>query len=101
MKRSELQKLVAEKYGKGNDYSDFRVSIRPSHSKGVAIEVAQMYSFVDFDFEFMSQLSEIFKTKKINIGDRYSQEGCETCNHGSSYEVTLYIENLGIEMEWD
>jgi hypothetical protein len=59
----------------------------------IRLEVSQMYNHVDFDFSFLEMLSKLLKTKKINVGDRESYSGCETCDHGSSYSCIVRIDN--------
>lgn len=71
----ELRRL-ASKDGSKNDY---------------VFTVEKMYNYVDFDFENLEFLSKLFKTKKINIGSRWSSAGCDTCDYGSRYVVDIYI----------
>ncbi len=55
-----------------------------------------MYSYVNINFKFLKQLSEIVGSDEIN-DERFSMSGCETCDHGSSYEVTLHIKNAKLD----
>lgn len=65
------------------------------------IEVSQMYEYVDFGFEFLEFISKMFNTKQINFehGDHY--DGCETCNYGSRYTVSLYVKKSDVEVKED
>ena len=60
----------------------------------VQITLSKMYEYVECEFcEFshLSELSELFGTRKINIGNRTHNDGCETCDYGSSYEFTIFV----------
>jgi hypothetical protein len=66
----------------------------------ISLKVSQMYEYVPFEFETMVKFSELFKTKKINVGQEQSS-GCETCDYGSSYEVTFSILDSGLAVDWE
>jgi hypothetical protein len=56
------------------------------------IEVEQMYDYIKFNepYSMLSGLLEIAKILGCENGDeslRYSRDGCETCDYGSSYLV--------------
>lgn len=55
------------------------------------VSISSRESCVDFNFDFLLWLSEIFQTRKINIGNRYSTEGCDTCGWGSRHYVSIYV----------
>lgn len=55
------------------------------------LRLIQEYEFVELQFDDLMRLSELFQTRAINIGDRYSTGGCETCDHGSRYQLSIYI----------
>lgn len=59
--------------------------------EGFTIEVAQMYCYVPLNLARLLRLSEFFGTTNIN-DSRYSSDGCESCDYGSSYEVTLHVQ---------
>lgn len=92
---SELLILLNQQHGKS--YGDgLKMTIQTNGKLGdrvneISIHLEQMYQHIDFDFEFLLKISDLLKTKKIDIGDKYSSEGCETCNYGSSYSCTLNI----------
>jgi hypothetical protein len=60
---------------------------------GYFIEVSKMYSYVGFrNGSVLSNYQKIATLLGVEDGDevsRYSYGGCETCDYGSSYEVTL------------
>lgn len=56
----------------------------------VRIHAARMYSFVDVSFAALKELSELFGTDQIDT-DQSSVSGCETCDYGSSYDVTFIV----------
>jgi|SRR3972149_193178 len=57
----------------------------------VEIIISKMYDFVDFNFVFLKELSELFGTQKINVGDKESFKGCDTCDYGSCYKIKFTI----------
>lgn len=63
------------------------------------IVFTQMYEYVNLSFDTLLALSEIFQTKKIDIGDRESWGGCETCDYGSRYIVSVRIGNSPVCFE--
>lgn len=60
-----------------------------------SVVISKMYDYVDFDFEFLEMLSKVFETKKIDVGDRSSYAGCDTCDYGSSYSLTFHAKKIG------
>jgi hypothetical protein len=68
------------------------------HANSLSIKISRMYEYVDVQFEHLSRLSEMFGTRAINIGDKVSWPGCETCDHGSSYQVTIRVDNITVEI---
>lgn len=55
----------------------------------VDITVSKMYESPHLNLDILMQLAEFLGTKNINDDDRFSNEGCETCDYGSSYGFTL------------
>lgn len=55
-----------------------------------------MYNFVDVQFSHLEVLSKLFKTKNINIGSKFAREGCDTCDYGPSYSLTIYISDASV-----
>lgn len=59
----------------------------------VRIRADRMYEYVDVSFAALKELSDLFGTDKIDT-DQDSSGGCETCDYGSSYEVTFIIRGV-------
>lgn len=84
----EEQKLVDAivKHSDVQQYGNYTIVISPNH-----VRVSAMYtSPIEQQFAFMCELSELFGTKDINIGEE-NRPGCTTCDHGSSYGVILHF----------
>ena len=91
----EIEKSIEEHFKKISSWNrpdSIEVCIT---GDSASIVIARMYDFVEFDFELLEMLSKIFNTKKINVGDRYSRPGCETCDHGSSYRLNFSVDKIG------
>lgn len=71
-------------------YSDPTIVVKTNSEKEVIIIIKQMYDYVEMNLSHLKKLSEFFNTDNIN-DDRYAYGGCETCDWGSSYEITLTI----------
>lgn len=56
------------------------------------IRLSKSYDYPEVNFKFLKQLSEIVGSDEIN-DERFSMSGCETCDYGSNYEITLSIKN--------
>lgn len=103
MLESEFISELEEIFGKGSAYSDYSIKLENYSQKDgkVTIRFNQMYEFVDVQFDQLSKLSELAQTRKINIGNKTSRGGCETCDHGSSYQVPIHLEEFWIPLEKD
>jgi hypothetical protein len=55
----------------------------------VLITVSRMYEYVPLNYQIMKIAADILETTNIDEGSRHHMNGCETCDHGSSYEWTL------------
>lgn len=111
MNKNELTAKVTEIMGV-RPYLDMRVEISENNSlasridclppkegtKDYAITITQMYEYVEFGFDELAKLSELFQTRNINIGNRYSSPGCETCDYGSRYVITVWVKDSPISM---
>lgn len=54
------------------------------------IGIAKMYELGDLmSFACLSALSDVLGTRQIDTRDRTFFDGCETCDYGSSDEVTI------------
>lgn len=48
-----------------------------------------------FTIETLDALSEVFKTKNINIGQRECHgSGCESCGYGGRYSLDIYVHDV-------
>lgn len=85
-----FQKLVTSQ----NRYKkciDVKVTKKPGRAPRYSVKVSEMYEYpLGLSFVQLKEISEFFGTDKIDI-DRYSYGGCDTCDYGSSYELTLEI----------
>lgn len=54
------------------------------------IEVSDMYESPGLQFSQLRALADFFDTDNIS-NDTWNEAGCETCDYGSKYSVTLYI----------
>lgn len=66
--------------------------------KDITIKVSCMYQGLGafISFEFLSEISELLGTKKIDIRDQWYESGCETCDYGSSDNATILIRGAKI-----
>lgn len=71
--------------------STAKISVSQDSDEVYRIKFETMYDYVDFDFAFLEMLSLLFETKNINIGDKWHLDGCETCDYGSKYELSVFI----------
>ena len=81
-----------------SSYSDLSVEISSLKEGCYDVTISQMYDFVDVDFNFLEKLSKLFLSKNINIGSRHSQGGCDTCDYGSSYTLSLFIKDSKVSL---
>lgn len=66
------------------------VKVIENTNKKVRVQISKMYDYVPLTFEILSKVSTFFDTMNINES-RYHEDGCDTCNYGSNYEITLII----------
>jgi hypothetical protein len=73
------------------EYNGDKLSIS-ARRDGLAyvIEIERMYDYVPVKLSHLLSLAKFFDTLNIN-DSRYSSQGCDTCDYGSSYEVTLTV----------
>jgi len=86
-----------------SDYSDLEIELMKTEISPqlyeYRIKFSQMYEYVNLSFETLLALSEIFQTKKIDIGERENWGGCETCDYGSKYQVSVRVGNSPVCFE--
>lgn len=73
----------------------------PSAGDDFEVTVSQMYQYVEVTFDVLKRLSKLFGTTKINVGNYDFTSGCESCDYGSDYTVTIYVKNAkpGIRLD--
>lgn len=94
---TELNEQVTKVFNTKNPYRDFEVELESTkNGQNYTVTLSQMYEYVDVTFEQLEQLSKVFETKNINIGeDRESYGGCESCDYGSKYTLRIYVKDVG------
>lgn len=60
---------------------------------GDRVELTQMYEYVDLTLAKLEAIAALLGTQHINIEerDRDHEEGCDSCDYGSRYTLTLYV----------
>lgn len=88
----EIKSFFKELYKNNSVHVDVD-SVEVNFVSPVKLEVCveSMYEYVPVDFKYLLKVGEFFKTDKINL-HKDSWTGCETCDYGSSYQLTYYIE---------
>lgn len=88
----EVEKLCrklwpAGAYAGTGDHFDMTFTKVP---EGYDLTLKKMYGYVEVRFKHLAALAAFFGTREVN-DSRYANGGCETCDYGSSYEVTFHI----------
>lgn len=97
--KNEMEERVKAVFNPGRNYRDYTIELWfTNDNRDLTIRLKQMYEYVDVQFDHLSQLSEVFATRKIDIGDKSAYGGCETCDHGSSYELSIHVRDIGLEI---
>lgn len=60
------------------------------------IKFTTMYEYVEISLDALQAVSDIFKTRNINVGHKEYYSGCDTCDYGSSYELHLTVQGSPI-----
>ena len=66
--------------------------ISPTH---IRINYGQMYESPILNFKILSELSEMFGAKDINVDD-FNESGCDTCDYGSDYGHDIDIKDFTV-----
>lgn len=77
---SDVEKIFGNKEGRVRDYNE---------SKAAGIVTFSVRDF-EVDFEKLVEVSELLKTRKINLHDKSVNDGCETCGHGSYSDQPIH-----------
>ena len=56
----------------------------------VRVEISRMYDPPGLSFEILERISRFFETEKLG-DERFSDEGCESCDYGSKYGFVLEV----------
>jgi len=64
-----------------------------STGKKIHIKVSQMYEYVEVSLSILKEISKKMKCEEIDL-ESYQSDGCETCDYGSSYELTFICWNF-------
>jgi hypothetical protein len=71
---------------------DLDIKVDDISEKQIVVKISRMYNYVDTSFKKLKEISEAFGTDEIDL-NQWSMKGCDTCDFGSSYEVTFTITN--------
>jgi hypothetical protein len=82
---------AAKKIWPDDDLHDLSISVSGG-ADSINIRVSQMYEFVPFSYLILKKLEAATGCEDIDV-DQYASGGCETCDYGSSYEVTFTLKN--------
>jgi hypothetical protein len=85
-----VRENLEEDYEGANEVQHLTVEVE-SDGDGWRLTLTKMYGYVPVNFAFLFKLSEFFGgTKNVN-DNRYASAGCDSCDYGSSYTVTLTV----------
>lgn len=84
---NDLDSWLKEQFGR-----HVNIKITNPVANYLEIKLSKSYNYPEINFKFLKQLSEIVGSDEIN-DERFSMSCCETCDFGSSYEVTLTIKD--------
>jgi hypothetical protein len=87
-----VREQLPEDYSGQNELTGLSVEVEEvagGHA-GWDIHIQKMYEFVPLTLDFLFALSEFLGTRNINER-RYDQQGCDTCDYGSSYTINLTV----------
>lgn len=103
MLKSEFANKICTIFGEGSPWREISATFPEYNAKEgtIQIRVAQEYEHVELTMNCLDQLAALTETKDINIGDKDSYGGCDTCDWGSSYWVDLHLKNFRLPLEED
>lgn len=67
---------------------------------GFDLVVSRMYEHCAVSYSLLKELGDLWDTESIDVNDTGSHEGCDTCDFGSSYEVTFNVRHPKRGVEW-
>jgi hypothetical protein len=92
MNKPTLQNLIDLLFNE-NSWSDKHINVTQIAPNHIRITYGQMYESPTLNFKILSELSEMFGTKNIDVDD-FSQGGCDTCDYGSDYGHDIDIKDF-------
>jgi hypothetical protein len=91
MKKADVESVIKE------FFPDARVDCGVFNQKTFFILLIRDSEYVDFGLEFLSRLSEVFKTRRVNIGDKFRTSG----DH-YTFNIEIWIRDVGIDLStWE
>ena len=97
--KEEIERRIKAVFNPGQNYRDYTIKFDyGTGNNDLTVTLQQMYEYVDVQFDHLSQLSEMLATRRIDIRDKRFSSGCETCDHGSSFELSIHIREIGLEI---
>lgn len=72
-------------------HSTFGIDLEGMEEITARVEIYQEYDKPEVTHDDLVRISKAFGTKVIDLSDGRSEEGCETCDYGSSYGIEIKI----------
>lgn len=89
--RSQLPAQVKQVFLNDDEFhSNLTVTCEDYPDGSYTVKVSQMYSHINLTFAKLKRLAELFGTENFNVNN-WSQQGCETCDSGSSYTHEFHV----------
>lgn len=89
--KEEILEFVTGLWEVGSDKHPHRQVRVGKHSGWVEIQLSDMYAPPGLSFAKLQALATYFGTQNINDEERFSYDGCETCDYGSTHGFSLTI----------
>ncbi len=88
----DIEKFIKDLFSPKTGYRWDELTINiDRRKKELFIRVTKMYESPKCGFTELKKISEFFGTDNIDRYDDISEQGCETCDHGSKYGFALRI----------
>jgi len=86
---SEIREKVLELWPNLLDWADESYFGVQRHGDYIDVKISSMYERPGLSFDQINALAEFFDTMKIETEEEITEEGCESCDHGSKYGFVL------------